>query len=473
MYSLVFLGFVSFALSLFLTPLVRNLARRFGLVDQPDHHRKIHSAPIPRVGGIAIIAATAGSYALLLLVRLSGGHVIQSGVPFAVRLLPAVIVIFGIGLVDDIFDIRPWHKLAAQTVAAMLAWAGGIRLDAIGGHPFSVTLSFVLTILWIVACSNAVNLIDGVDGLATGVGLFATMTMLIAGLLHGNIDLVFATAPLAGALLGFLRFNFNPASIFLGDCGSLTLGFLLGCYGIVWSEKSTTLLSVTAPLLALSIPLLDAGLAIVRRFLRQQPIFRADRSHIHHRMLSQGLTPRRVVLVLYGFCGLAAAASLMITATHQRYQGFIIVLVCVTAWLGLQHLGYNEFDVAGKLALGGAFRGLLSAQLLLIGFEQELSSATTLEECWEVLCSACPQFGFSGIELHLDGVVCDGELNSSWYVRVDFPDHGYINLMRKPDAKDRGAAAVLFIDCISRVFNRKLNELRSNQSELQRYANAN
>ena len=271
MYSLLFLGFASFALSLFLTPLVRNQARRLGLVDMPDGHRKIHRTPVPRVGGVAILAATVGAYALLLLAGLSAGHIVLSGAPFAVRLLPAVIIIFGVGLADDIFAIRPWYKLAAQIAAATLVWFSGIRLEAIGGHPFSVTLSFVLTIAWIVACSNAVNLIDGVDGLAAGVGLFATITTLIAGLLHNNLDLVFATVPLAGALIGFLRYNFNPASIFLGDCGSLTLGFLLGCYGIVWSEKSTTLLSMTAPLLALSVPLLDAGIAIARRFLRNQP----------------------------------------------------------------------------------------------------------------------------------------------------------------------------------------------------------
>lgn len=472
MYSLLFLGLTSFILALLLTPLVRNVALRFGLVDQPDEHRKIHKVPIPRVGGVAILAATAGSYVLLLLVRLSAGHIVRSGLPFAIRLLPAVLLIFGVGLVDDILGVRAWYKLAAQVAAAVLVWNSGVRLDAIGGHPLSATVSFVLTIGWIVACSNAVNLIDGVDGLAAGVGLFATITTLIAGLLHGNTDLVFATVPLAGALIGFLRFNFNPASIFLGDCGSLTLGFLLGCYGIVWSEKSATLLSMTAPLLALSVPLLDSAIAIARRFLRNQPIFVADRAHIHHKLLSRGLTPRRVVLILYAFCGLAAAASLVLSGTHQQYQGFVIILVCLVAWLGLQHLGYNEFGVAGKLALGGAFRGLLGAQLALINFEQELAAARTLEQCWEVLRSACPHFGFAGIELSLDDVYCHGEVTGSWFVRIDFPGHGYIHLMRKDTATDRGAAAVLFIDCISSVFARKLNELRSTSPELPMYANA-
>jgi UDP-GlcNAc:undecaprenyl-phosphate GlcNAc-1-phosphate transferase len=472
MYSLLFLAIVSFVLSLLLTPFVRDQALRLGLVDQPDPHRKFHKLPTPRLGGVAILAATLGAYLLLLLMSLTAGHIVRSGLPFAVKLLPAVIVIFGIGLVDDIVGVRAWHKLVAQIIAAILAWTSGIHLGALGGHPFPTALSFVLTIAWIVACANALNLIDGVDGLATGIGLFAALTTLIAALLHHNIDLAFATVPLAGALLGFLRFNFNPASIFLGDCGSLTLGFLLGCYGIVWSEKSTTLFGITAPLLALSVPLLDAGLAIVRRFLCRQPIFVGDRSHIHHKLLSQGMAPKNVVLVLYGFCGLAAVASLLLTTAREQDHGFVVVLVCLACWLGLQHLGYTEFGVARKMAFGGAFRGLLSAQVILLKFEEELSTGTTIKQCAEVLCLACPQFGFSGVELCLDGVVDRKDSSEGWSVRIDFPGHGYIHLTRECDATSPGAAAVLFIDCVSHVFIRKLSELAQTESESTVYAAA-
>jgi UDP-N-acetylmuramyl pentapeptide phosphotransferase/UDP-N-acetylglucosamine-1-phosphate transferase len=469
MNSLIFLAFTSFALSLLLTPLVRNTALRLGFVDTPDDRRKTHKIPIPRVGGVAIFSATILAYILLLIVGSSASPIVRHGLPFAARLLPAIVLIFAVGLLDDIHGVRPWHKLAAQTGAALLAWVGGIHLGAIGGHPLPSVLSFLITIAWIVACSNAVNLIDGIDGLAVGVGLFATITTLIAGLLHGNMDLVFATAPLAGALIGFLRFNFNPASIFLGDCGSLTLGFLLGCFGIVWSEKSTTMLSMTAPLLALSVPLLDAGIAVARRFLHKQPIFLGDRSHIHHKLLSRGFTPRRVVLTLYGFCGLAAAASVMLTTTQPRYHGFVLILVCLTVWLGLQHLGYSEFGVAGRMALGGAFRDLLSAQLALIAFEQELYESKTVERCWEVLRDASSRFGFAGIELRLNGTYRHGELTGSWFVRIDLPGHGYIDLMRAPGATDRGAVAVLFVDCISSLLVRKLNELSTSHTELELY----
>jgi len=271
-------------------------------------------------------------------------------------------------------------------------------------------------------------------------------------------------------LFGFLRYNFSPASIFLGDCGSLTLGFLLACYGIVWSEKSTTLLSMTAPLLALSVPLVDEGLAIARRYLRQQPIFSADRSHIHHKLLASGMTPRRVVLVLYGVCGLAAAAALLLMEAREQYRGFVIVLVCLAAWLGLQYLGYNEFRIAGRLALSGAFHRHLNAQLALISFKEKLSEATTLDQCWELLCQSCMQFGFSGIELDHNSVLRYGKITGGWYVHIDLPDQGHINLVRTHSAKKTVIASILFIDCISSVFGNKLHELESTQYGMTTYA---
>ncbi len=458
MYSLIFLGVTSFVLSLLLTPWVRDCARRLDLVDKPDNDRKVHKVPIPRVGGIPIFVSFVAAYGMLLIVGLSAGNFVRSGLPFTLRLLPATMAVLALGLIDDIKGIRPWQKLTGQVIAALLAWAGGIHVHAIGGHAFPTTVSFAVTILWIVACTNAVNLIDGVDGLATGVGLFATVTMLIAALLDNNINLALATAPLAGALLGFLRFNFNPASIFLGDCGSLTIGFLLGCYGVVWSEKSTTLLGMTAPLLALSVPLLDTGLAIVRRFLRQQPIFHADRAHIHHQLLSRGLTPRRVVLVLYASCSLAAAASLVLTVTHGQFRGVIIILVCLAAWLGVQHLGYSEFSVGSRLVLGGGFRNLLNAQLALGAFEQEFSSAGSIEEAWEVLCRAYSQFGFSGVVMSIDGIKRESGATAGWHVRIDFPQCGYINLVRDAVVTSRCAAALPFVDCVWRILPRMFNK---------------
>jgi UDP-GlcNAc:undecaprenyl-phosphate GlcNAc-1-phosphate transferase len=460
MYSLLFLGFVSLAFSLLLTPLVRNVAWHFGIVDQPDQQRKIHSSPIPRMGGVAIFAAVLCAYGLLLIIRLSSGAIVSADLPLALRLLPALAIVFGIGIIDDVISVRPWIRLAVETIAAIFAWVGGIHITAIAGYSFSeVVVSFIVTVLWIVTCTNAINLIDGVDGLAAGVSLFAAVTMLIAAILDHNYPMALAVVPLAGALLGFLRFNFIPASIFLGDCGSLTLGFLLGCFGALWTEKSTTLLGLTAPLMVLAVPLLDVGLAVVRRLLRGQPIFAADNGHIHHKLLSRGLSPRHLLLVIYGICAFGSAASLMLTINHNQDRDFVLILVCLAAWLGLQHLGYTEFSVAKKMVFGGTIRSVLSAQLALEQFEQEVNADLTLRQCWDVLCRTCPEFGFSGIVFDIDDLNRQWGIKTGWQARIDFPGHGYISVWRESGVVNHAAAAVLFIDCLSRTFSQKLSSL--------------
>lgn len=460
MYSLIFLGFISLTLSLILTPSVRNLAWRYGIVDQPDHRRKIHGSPIPRLGGVAIFAAVIGSYGLLLVVRLSSGDIVLADLPLVLRLLPALLIVFGIGLIDDVIGTRPWTRLAAETVAAILAWMGGVQVHAISGFSFSGTLiSLLVTVLWIVTCTNAINLIDGVDGLAAGVSLFASLTMLSAALIGHNFAMALAVVPIAGALLGFLRFNFPPANIFLGDSGSLTLGFLLGSFGALWAEKSTTLLGLTAPIMVLAVPILDMILAVVRRLLRGQPIFAADNEHIHHKLLLRGLSPLHLVLVIYGICAIGAISSLLLTASHNRNRDFAIVLVCLAAWLGLQQLGYREFGVAKTILFGGAIRSVLSAQLALEAFEYEVTGDRTLGQSWEILCRACNRFGFSGVVFELDDVVRRWGESAGWQARIDFPGHGFISLWRDSSTTNNKAPAVLFIDCVSRTFKQKLSSL--------------
>jgi UDP-GlcNAc:undecaprenyl-phosphate GlcNAc-1-phosphate transferase len=415
---------------------------------------------------VAIFAAVIGAYGLLLIVRLSSGIIVLADLPLVLRLLPALAIVFIIGLIDDVVGTSPWARLATESVAAILAWIGGIRIFYIAGHSVSRGVeSFVFTVLWIVACTNAINLIDGVDGLAAGVSLFASITMLIAALFNHNYPMALAVVPLAGALLGFLRFNFAPASIFLGDCGSLTIGFLLGCFGAVWAEKSTTLLGLTAPLMVLAIPLLDVGLAVVRRLLRGKPIFIADDNHIHHRLLSRGLTPRHLLFVIYGICAVGSVASILLTINHNENRDFVLVLLCLAAWLGMQQLGYTEFGVAKRMLFGGTIRGVLSAQLALEEFELEVNADLTLGECWDVLCRTCPEFGFSGIEFHVEDVNGHWGIKTGWQVRIDFPGHGYIKVWRETGTTSRGAAAVLFIDCVSRTFSEKLCNLELTNHE--------
>ncbi len=270
MHSLLFLSTLSLLLSLAITPAVRSAFRYLGVLDIPDRERKLHSAPVPRVGGVAILISYVLAFALLLCTNSSEGALVRATLPFVFRLLPAAGIAFLTGFVDDVLGLRAWQKIVGQAAAALLAYGAGIQIQVLGGQNLLHWWSCPVTVLWLIASMNALNLIDGVDGLAAGIGLVATTTTLLAAVIQLNVPLALATLPLAGSLLGFLRYNFNPATIFLGDCGSLFVGFMLGCFAVVWSEKSATVLGMAAPIVALCIPLLDTVLAISRRLLRRE-----------------------------------------------------------------------------------------------------------------------------------------------------------------------------------------------------------
>jgi UDP-GlcNAc:undecaprenyl-phosphate GlcNAc-1-phosphate transferase len=456
---LVVLGLVSFVFSVLLTPLVRNVFMRLGVVDHPDSARKQHDRAVPRVGGIAIVISFVCTFAFLLLIGNEVGIVVQEGLPLAIRLIPAAVLVFAVGLLDDLIGLKPWQKLVGEIIAAIAAYWAGVQVYGFAGRAFPEWWSVPLTIVWLVLCCNAVNLIDGVDGLAAGVGLFATTTMLVSALLQKNLPLVIATVPLVGCLLGFLRYNFNPATIFLGDSGSLFIGFLLGCYGVLWSQKSATILGMTAPLMALSIPLLDTALAVARRFLSRKPIFTADRGHIHHRLLDRGLTPRKVALVVYALCALAAIFSLALV--NQRFEGYIILLFCGVTWIGVQHLGYVEFGVAGRMFLEGAFRRQLSAQIALQQYEHQLGDAGSPEECWNVIENACKEFGFYKARLVAPGHAFEYDAEqdvipgTSWEISVPITPDCAVHLWRLFENLDHAPIIAPFCDVLRRTMAEK------------------
>ncbi|PYT18376.1 MAG: hypothetical protein DMG59_04555 [Acidobacteria bacterium] len=433
MLSTIFLAACSFILSFLLTPLLRDLALRRGWVDKPDNKRKVHPVPIPRIGGVPIVLAYVGSFGILLLTSLDGSLAVQQAFPLVWKLLPAAVLVFTIGLIDDLRGLKPWQKLLGETIAAGLAIYGGIHIQSFIGFGVEGFLDVPLTIIWLVGCTNAFNLIDGVDGLASGLGLLASLTTLIAGLLHGDAGLVIATAPLAGALLGFLVFNFNPASIFLGDCGSLCVGFMLACCGVIWSQKSATALGITAPLIALSIPLLDMALSIARRFLRRQPIFRADRDHIHHRLLNRGLTPRRVTLLLYAASGLAACFSLVQSTARNGMSGLVIALFCAVVWIGIQYLRYQEFGLAARLFRQNSLRSMVKSHVCLRGYEELLEAAGSIEMCWHTVRTLGHEFGFSYAALRLGPQSYQEQLdkaaNGSWMLHVPLSELEYVQFM--------------------------------------------
>ena len=469
MYSLLFLATASLIICLALTPSCRNVFLRFGLLDQPDQGRKTHVGPIPRTGGIPIAVAYVGSFVLLLLSPLSSGLILEHHLPLVWKLLPAAGLIFAIGLVDDLIGLKSWQKLLGQVAAALLAYWGGVQVLGIGGFLTESWWSLPLTVVWLVGCANAFNLIDGVDGLAAGLGLFATLTTMIMALLQGNLALAMATAPLAGALLGFLRYNFNPASIFLGDSGSLLVGFLLGCYGVLWSQKSATLLAMTAPLMALSIPILDVCLSILRRFLRQQPIFGADRGHIHHRLLDRGLSPRKVALLLYAMGGLAALFSVAQSLVHNYFALVVLALFLTGACLFVGSLGYVEFGVAGRVLLGGSVRRLVGASIHLRNLESSLAEAATPNDCWMAIRDACRYLGFHQVRVCILGETYQENFRASgaadcWTMRVPLSDEDYVSCAREVECAVETAGIASFAHLLGNKMRARRAALRPSAS---------
>ncbi len=422
MYSAAICALAGLILSLALTPLCRGLFLRLGILDVPDGIRKLHQSAVPRVGGIAIGASYLGAFALLLLLPLHGSSLVRANLNLVWRLLPALLIVFATGLIDDLKGLTPLWKLLGQLLAVACVFWAGVRVEALGGYGLGEVLSISVTVLWLLACTNAFNLLDGLDGLAAGVGLFATITILFVALLQGNMELAMATAPLAGALIGFLRYNFNPASIFLGDCGSLCIGFLLGCYAIVWSHKSAALLGITAPVIVLAVPIVDTVLSVARRFLRRKPIFGADLGHIHHRLVARGLTPRRAVLLVYGFCAFASAVSLIHSIFHNYYSAAFVLLFVGFVCFAVRKLGYTEFDVAGQLLARGTFQEQVNTQVSLINLQQSLSTADDLATCCEAVLDVCRQFGLHNVQLSVAGLKYSGTISTcqeeGWTVRI-------------------------------------------------------
>ncbi len=455
MFLILTLGILAVLMALVMTPIVRDGIGRFFL-DHPDGSRKKHTTAVPRVGGIAIVLAYVATFAIAFSLPFSYTHVLHKALPDILAMCLVGSIVFLTGVVDDLVGLTAWQKLIGIGGASALAYFAGIRVDIqmLHGLPAWPGLGFVLTVIWLVGCTNAFNLIDGMDGLASGVGLVATVTILIAALTQGNLPLALATMPLAGCLLGFLRYNFNRASVFLGDSGSLLIGFLLGCFGALWSEKSVTLVALTAPLLALSIPLLDVLLSISRRYLRNRPIFQADRGHIHHKLLERGLSPRNAVLTIYGFCSLVAILSLLASVLHSQFSGLIVIVFCGAACLGIRHLEYAEFTTAGRMFLQGRFRRVIDSESRMLDFDKDLQRATGVQECWAKVLAGSREFQFQGVRMNLDGQVfenfCTPLSKRLWEVRIPLPDDQYVDFFRDFETETSPLILSAFVSTVER-----------------------
>jgi UDP-GlcNAc:undecaprenyl-phosphate GlcNAc-1-phosphate transferase len=309
------------ALALLVTPIVRAAAERLGAVDVPGP-RRVHVHPTPRLGGLAVLAAVAGALALD---RCAGGgalYVLAAPGRTPGLLIAGFTVIVAAGVADDLVGLPAAPKLTLQVLAAILAVAGGYALEGLTnpftGHWLDLgRTGGVLTVAWIVAITNALNLIDGLDGLAAGTGAIAATALCLVCLAEERHAAAAMWAALGGGLAGFLAYNFPPASIFLGDTGSLLIGYTMAILAIESLAKSATAVVVLAPLLALGLPVADMALAVLRRLLATGvgDITRADQEHIHHRLVGDGMSHRGAVLLLYGVCvAFGAVAVLAVVA---------------------------------------------------------------------------------------------------------------------------------------------------------------
>ncbi|MGI5891409.1 MAG: glycosyltransferase family 4 protein [Bacillota bacterium] len=309
--------------ALFVTPLSINLAFKLGVIDRPNA-RKVHTGAVPRMGGIAIyIAFVAGTLILGFYTR-----------QVAALLVASTLVMAG-GLIDDIKGVSPRFKLVIQLIGALILVKYGIYVEFIT-NPFSggmISLGIFaipITIIWLMGVSNAVNLIDGLDGLSAGVSAIAALTMSVVCYAQGQITAAYLAAILAAAAFGFLRYNFHPAKTFMGDCGSLFLGFCLGALSVMGLSKGATVISIFIPLIILGIPIFDTFFAVIRRKFLHKPIFDADKGHLHHCLLSIGLSHRKTVLLIYAISVIMGIAGILmaVLTTSQAVVVLIIISVC-------------------------------------------------------------------------------------------------------------------------------------------------
>jgi len=368
-------------------------------MDAPDI-RKVHSQPVPRIGGVAIFISTMSIIIPLLLLTNAGrNNPFLTGFK-GLFLLSAVCLIFLVGLVDDILGMRARIKLLAQIAASLIVCQVGIRIDSVTITDSLVVnfdwFSWPITVFWIVGLTNAVNLIDGLDGLAAGICAVACGVIMILTLRFGMPVMTIIMLSLLGALTGFLFFNFNPAKVFMGDSGSLFLGFTIASSSILCASKAETLVGLALPVLALGIPVFDTFFSMLRRFLERRSLFSPDRSHFHHKLLALGLHQRHAVLIAYGLTLVTVGLGMFMLVTHNTQT--IVVFICIMLLLVLVFRAVSAVRFREMLAsLKRKYEIAHQKRLEIENFEQiELyfRNAQIFEQWWQAVCFAAEKMGF-------------------------------------------------------------------------------
>ncbi|WP_279326140.1 MraY family glycosyltransferase [Bacillus sp. FJAT-47783] len=314
---------LTFLISTISVPFVIKLAKSIGAVDKPNN-RKVHNKPIPRIGGLAIYMAFCVGFVFISMF---------ASLNYSILLAATVIVITG--FIDDKFQVKPWQKLFGQIIAATIVLSEGIAIEYITvpfldeSIPVNVWVALIVSLFWIVGVTNAVNLIDGLDGLASGVSIIAAISIFVMALIIGDTNVAYLSLALIGASLGFLIFNFHPAKIFMGDTGSLLLGFLLSVLSII-GFKQVTFITFIIPMVILAVPLTDTTIAIIRRKLQNKRIMDPDKNHLHHRLLDVGFSHKQAVLFIY-LISILFGASAILLYNANLFAAIIIFMVILLA----------------------------------------------------------------------------------------------------------------------------------------------
>lgn len=335
--------------SLGLTPIVRRLCQRFRWLDQRNDKRHLHRIATPRLGGIAVFVSMMIGLAPLVLIRNGLTESMRESTAHLPQILIPALLTLLLGIADDLFGLRAAQKFGGLALIAGVYYFMGGRIDGLtipflGSVELPWFVSLPVTIVWVVGIANAFNLLDGIDGLATGAAIFSSLVIMATSLMQGHSLLIAVALCLTGALVGFLRYNFNPASIFLGDSGALLIGFLLSAISIAGAQKASTAVAVAIPIMAFGLPVLDTGFAIVRRLISNKPLFAGDREHIHHMLLDRGWSQKKTALVLYGTCATFGLVTLLFVNTSDRTVGLLLFVVGVAVVLAVSHLRYHEVE---------------------------------------------------------------------------------------------------------------------------------
>lgn len=457
--TLFYLGIfaVSVVLSFLFTKYVRDIATARGWVAAPAHDRHLHKTPLPRLGGVAIFLAFLVAVGIAGLVSLwrPGFDLGFSWKTLGSILLPAFLI-FLLGVYDDLRGVGPYTKFAVQAVAGAILFAFGLRvLDLpvlFGGQHFPWFVSLPLTILWVIAITNAFNLIDGLDGLAAGSALFSTLVVFVVALLSHSVLVSFMALALTGAILGFLRFNFNPATIFLGDSGSLFIGFMLSALALRGAQKAPTIVAVAIPVVSFGLPILETTLSVIRRFISGRPVFTADREHIHHKLLQLGMSHRQVVVLLYGVSAVFAMLSLFLLWPTGSTLGLVLAVVGTGIWVGVQHLGYLEFGELRRVAQRTIEqRQIFINNLAIRRAIEELKATRSYDQLCRVLVAAFGSNDFDAFELSPHPLIVEAPKTATLRL-ITGRNGGSCLFWKKPNAnfdEDAGSVWSLKLDLVT------------------------